>query len=475
LNSTKIVSGIKWASLQFVIETFFRFSIRLILIKFLQPSEFGLVGMATIFIAVAAAASELGMSAALIQKKSHEEVTLLYNTAFWSGIIWGILVFLFLSLLIAPIAASFYHEPILIKLIPVLSLGILIKPFTMIHAVILTRDLNFKKLAKIANGASLIAGIISLIFAYRGLGVWALAINNILAVALTIPLFILATKWKPTFEWNKEHFKDVFGFGAYSTATSIFSTLTYNIDNLMIGKLLGTSLLGNYTLSFSLTEQVRQVVSNVLNKVMYPVFGKLQDDKAKLRAYFLKIININAMVIYPLMTYLLLFAEDIILGFFGDKWSLAILPLRILSFAMMIHLLVNSFASLLRGLGKPHLEMKIIMGTTLFILIPSLYWGVHFYGLVGASVAILINKIILVIIALNILKKEIGLAPFDVLKTVVGSITSVSIVAALVTLLTYFSICTNFYFLSIIFVIAYAPLIYWFEKTMILTLVKRIQ
>jgi len=475
LNSTKIVSGIKWASLQFVIETFFRFSIRLILIKFLQPSEFGLVGMATIFIAVAAAASELGMSAALIQKKSHEEVTLLYNTAFWSGIIWGILVFLFLSLLIAPIAASFYHEPILIKLIPVLSLGILIKPFTMIHAVILTRDLNFKKLAKIANGASLIAGIISLIFAYRGLGVWALAINNILAVALTIPLFILATKWKPTFEWNKEHFKDVFGFGAYSTATSIFSTLTYNIDNLMIGKLLGTSLLGNYTLSFSLTEQVRQVVSNVLNKVMYPVFGKLQDDKAKLRAYFLKIININAMVIYPLMTYLLLFAEDIILGFFGDKWSLAILPLRILSFAMMIHLLVNSFASLLRGLGKPHLEMKIIMGTTLFILIPSLYWGVHFYGLVGASVAILINKIILVIIALNILKKEIGLAPFDVLKTVVGSITSVSIVAALVTLLTYFSICTNFYFLSIIFVIAFAPLIYWFEKTMILTLVKRIQ
>ena len=475
MNSTKIVSGIKWASLQFVIETFFRFSIRLILIKFLQPSEFGLVGMATIFIAVAAAASELGMSAALIQKKSHEEVTLLYNTAFWSGIIWGILVFLFLSLLIAPIAASFYHEPILIKLIPVLSLGILIKPFTMIHAVILTRDLNFKKLAKIANGASLIAGIISLIFAYRGLGVWALAINNILAVALTIPLFILATKWKPTFEWNKEHFKDVFGFGAYSTATSIFSTLTYNIDNLMIGKLLGTSLLGNYTLSFSLTEQVRQVVSNVLNKVMYPVFGKLQDDKAKLRAYFLKIININAMVIYPLMTYLLLFAEDIILGFFGDKWSLAILPLRILSFAMMIHLLVNSFASLLRGLGKPHLEMKIIMGTTLFILIPSLYWGVHFYGLVGASVAILINKIILVIIALNILKKEIGLAPFDVLKTVVGSITSVSIVAALVTLLTYFSICTNFYFLSIIFVIAFAPLIYWFEKTMILTLVKRIQ
>jgi O-antigen/teichoic acid export membrane protein len=475
LNSTKIVSGIKWASLQFVIETFFRFSIRLILIKFLQPSEFGLVGMATIFIAVAAAASELGMSAALIQKKSHEEVTLLYNTAFWSGIIWGILVFLFLSLLIAPIAASFYHEPILIKLIPVLSLGILIKPFTMIHAVILTRDLNFKKLAKIANGASLIAGIISLIFAYRGLGVWALALNNILAVALTIPLFILATKWKPTFEWNKEHFKDVFGFGAYSTATSIFSTLTYNIDNLMIGKLLGTSLLGNYTLSFSLTEQVRQVVSNVLNKVMYPVFGKLQDDKAKLRAYFLKIININAMVIYPLMTYLLLFAEDIILGFFGDKWSLAILPLRILSIAMMIHLLVNSFTSLLRGLGKPNLEMKIITGTTIIVLIPSLYFGVHFYGLIGASIAILINKISLVIIALVVLKKEINLSALIVFKTVKGSFISALVPSLIITILSYFLIGNNFLIFSSIYIIVYAVMIFFLEKKSILELIKHLK
>src|SRR5690606_5353534 len=162
----------------------------------------------------------------------------------------------------------------------------------------------------------------------------------------------------------------IFSFGIYSTGTSIFSTLTYNFDNLIIGKMLGASMLGAYTLSFSLTEQLRQTLSAVLNKVMYPVFGKTQDDKQKLKNYFLKIVNFNALIIYPLMAYFFLFAKEVI-SFFGEKWSDAVLPLKILSIAMMIHLLINSFTSLIRGLGKPKLEMKIIIGLTLFVLIPG--------------------------------------------------------------------------------------------------------
>lgn len=463
MESNKIVTSIKWASIQFAIETFFRFSIRLILAKLLLPNEFGLVGMSTVFISVAGAASELGMSAALIQKKNDSDAQKMYSTSFWSGIVWGIFVFSIMIFIVGPFAAYFYDEPLLIKLVPILSLGILLKPLSMIHTVILTRSMNFKYLAKVNNTAVLFAGIISILAAYFNFGVWSLAINNILSVVLSIPLLFFATKWKPIFEWNMNHFKEIFRFGAYSTGTGIFGMITYNIDNLMIGKMLGSSVLGNYTLAFSLTEQLRQVVSNVLNKVMYPVFGKIQDEKAQLKNYFLKIVNINSILMFPLMMYFILFSKQIIISFFGLEWKQTIIPLQILSGAMMVHLLVNSFTSLIRGIGKPKLEMRIIIGLTLFVLLPSLFVGIKYFGIVGATLAILINKIMLVIIGLIVLKKEIGLSFLDVLKSINSALIGIILSSLIVFCLKFFNI-SNFFLISGLYGLTYFLVIFKCEK-----------
>jgi len=474
MEPKKIVSGIKWRGLQVFLDVLFRFSIRIILAKLLLPNEFGLVGMAMVFIAVATAASEFGIEAALIQKKDDSEAEKMYSTAFWTGLVWGFSLYLIISFIVGPFAAHFYEEPMLLKLVPVLSLSILLRPLILIHIVILTRAMNFKKMAKIFNLSALIAGSIALVSAYFNFGVWALVINSVLGSLISFPLLLLTTKWKPHLEWNRSHFKNIFGFGAYSTVTTIFGTITYNIDNLMIGKLLGSSLLGSYTLSFSLTEQLRQIVSNVLNKVMYPVFGKAQDDKEKLKDYFLKIININSLVAYPLMAFILLFSKDIILGFFGDKWVEAIVPLQILSIAMMVHLLVNSFTSLIRGLGKPQLEMKIIIGLTLFVLTPSLYIGIINFGLKGAAYAILLNKIGLVIIGTIVLKKEISLSFFEILLAIKSAVIGILIASTIVIILYYFISISNMLVLAPIYIGIYFLIIYKFEKENIKKVIKHL-
>lgn len=474
MNSKSIFSGVIWTSIQFVIDILFRFGVRFVLAKLLLPDQFGLVGMCTIFIAVAGAASELGMSAALIQKKEDLEAEEMYPTAFWSGLAWGASVYVLLSFVIAPLASAFYKETMLKVLIPVLSLGVLLKPFNLIHTVILTRQMNFKSLAKILNFSVMVSGIVAIIGAYFfNFGVWALVLNNILSVFVSVPLLFYVTKWKPVFEWNKIHFKRIFGFGVYSTGTSIFSTLTYNIDNLMIGKMLGASLLGAYTLSFSLTEQIRQALSGIVNKVMYPVFGKNQDDKEKLKNYFLKIINLNAMAIYPIMSFLFLFAEEII-GFFGERWNNAIVPLKIMTIAMMVHLLVNSFTSLLRGIGKPKLEMKIIVFLTIFILIPGLYFGIKYYGLTGAASAILLNKICLAFIGLYTLRKELSLSIKKVFLAVKGAVFSIFISVLLVLFLERI-INIYLYLLIFVFCISYITLIYFMEKKQIKSLISIIR
>lgn len=469
----KIVSGLKWTSIQYAVDTIFRFSIRLVLAKLLLPEQFGLIAMCSIFLAVADAASELGMSAALIQKKENKDAEVLYPTAFSAGVMWGILLFLIMSVIVAPLASNFYSEPLLRYLIPALSISILFKPFTMIQTVVLTRDMNFKKIGRILNISSLFAGILSILAAFLGWGVWALVMNAVLAPLISLPLFYIGSSWKLQFGWDKRHFKEIFGFGAYSTITGVFSTVTYNVDNLMIGKLLGKSLLGSYTLSFSLTEQLRQIISSVLNKVMYPVFGQNQDNKVKLRDYFINIVNINAIVIYPLMGFLVIFSKEIIVQFFGEKWAEAVIPLQILAIAMMVHLLVNSFTSLVRGLGKPNLEMKIIMGLTLGILIPGLYIGISYYGIVGASYAVLLNKIALVIVGAIVLKREIDLQIVDLFKAIIKPVISVVLSGMIIYFLKcHFDSILMIVVLGVLFFGIYAFLIILMEKEKLLKILK---
>lgn len=471
METKVIIKGIKWAAIEYAFNTVFRFLVKLILAKLLMPADFGLVGMASIFIAVASAASELGMSAALIQKKTDKEATPLYNTAFWSGLALGAVFFLIMSLLVTPFAASFYNEPILKKLIPVLCIGILVNPLNLIHNVILVRSMNFKNVASVNNLSALMAGIAGLIAALAGTGVWALAIYNTLSVVLSVPLFYSRTKWKPGMEWKWRYFTRIFRFGIFSTGTSVFSTITYNIDNLMIGKIIGSSALGAYTLAFSLTEILRQAISSIINKVMYPVFGKEQNNTLILKTYFLKIVNINAIVMYPIMMYLFLFADNLIPFIFGEKWTDAVVPLQILSLAIMVHLIINSFASLLRGLGFPEIEFKIILTTTLLVLIPSLYFGITNWGLIGAASAIFVNKIALGIISIAVLNKHIHLKIKELVHELRSPVISLLLVSPLVLL---FRSTLPFEMLTFLYWLGYSGMIYLMEKKKIREILKRI-
>ena len=473
MKNNLIINGIKWTSIQFAFAFLLSFIVKLVLAKLLVPTDFGLVGMASVIIAVGSSAAELGMSAALIQKKDNDEAEKLYDTAFWTGVLWGIILYAIICFIISPIAAHFFNEQILEKLIPILSVGILIRPLNTVHISILTRSLDFKKIAIINNIATLIAGIIGIITAIMGLGVWSLAFNSFFMAVLTVPLFFVYTKWLPKLKWEKKYFLRIFSFGAYSTGTSVFSMLTYNIDNLFVGKLLGSFSLGSYSLAFTLTEKLRQTISSVVNKVMYPVFGKYQNNPQKMKRYFLKIVYINSIAIYPIMAIFFIFSKNIIL-FFGDKWLDAVTPLRILAIAMMIHLIINSFSSFLRGIGFPKLEFKIIFIQTIFIFIPCLIVGILNWGIVGAAYAILINKVTLVCIATYYLNKHLGLTIIEIIESLKSSITSIIIAGIVIFVFQNLFNVNSILFLIPVFISIYIVALIILEKEPLRLIVKQI-
>jgi teichuronic acid exporter len=407
-SKSLILKGVFWNGLQLVINQSFTFIVRLILAKLLLPEQFGIIGMATVFTGFVQVLTELGIGAALVQRKDDQLNPIHYHTSFWTGVIWSALLFLLMTFVAAPFAADFYKEPILKVLIPVISIGILLSPINLVNKAQLTKQMNFKKIARIENITNIIAGIISIIMALLGAGVWSLAFNSTAIILFAIPLYFKATGWFPKLIWSKEAFKDVFGFGIYTTGTNVINYFINNVDYLLIGKVLSAQALGAYTFAFVLTDTFRGKLMSVINNVMYPLYGKKQGDPEALKKYYLKVVSYNSIIVYPIMVLLLTLAEPIILNIFGDKWHDSIIPLKILSVSVMIHMLVNSNTALIRGLGKPGLEMKLQLFKA-FIFIPTLVFGIYTNGIIGASWAILINKVIAVIIAQYTFNKLINI------------------------------------------------------------------
>ncbi|TWR28851.1 lipopolysaccharide biosynthesis protein [Mucilaginibacter pallidiroseus] len=398
-NDKKLVtSGIFWNFLQLVVNQSFAFGLKLILAKLLFPGQFGLVGMAVVFTGFVQVLNDLGVGSALVQRKVEDLRKEHFHTAFWVGVIWSVCLFAIMSLVVAKLAAVFYHEPMLQQIIPVLSIGILVSPVNLVHKAQLTKEMNFKKLAFIDNTSNILAGVIALIMAFMGAGVWALVFNSVANLFFAMPLYFNATKWKPAFILEKQAFKDVFGFGVYTTGSNILNYLYNNIDYLLIGKLLGASSLGIYTLAFVLTDTFRSRLMAVINSVMYPIYGKKQNDPELLKKYYLKVVLFNCLFIFPIMTYFIVAGDQFVVNIFGAKWAGTVGPLQILSFSVMLHILVSGNTALLRGLGKPGLEMKQqILKAAIFV--PSLAVGIYYYGILGAAWAILLNKFIVVLVA----------------------------------------------------------------------------
>src|SRR5690606_30412210 len=339
--------------------------------------------------------TELGIGSSIIQKKDQDLNEKHFSTAFWIGIIWSGGLFLFMSFVAAPLVAKFYGEPILLSLIPVISIGILLSPINLVNKAQLTKKMDFKTIARIDNIATIAAGTISLVLAYFGAGVWSLAFNSIAIILFSIPQYFRASGWYPKFIWDNGAFKELFNFGMFVTGTNIINYLTMNLDYLVIGKLLNAELLGAYTLAFILTDTFKNRIMQVMNSVMYPFYGGIQSDLDQVRKYYLKVIEYNSIVVFPFMIFLLVYGHQLVYSFWGEQWHDTIAPLKILAVCVMFHMMVNSNTVLIRGLGYPKLEMTLQLVKAI-MFIPFLIVFIKLWGITGAAWAVLVNKVMAV-------------------------------------------------------------------------------
>jgi teichuronic acid exporter len=460
-----------WSSLQVFVNRSFGFVIKLVLARILAPTEFGLVGMAVVFTSFVEVLNDLGIAAALVQRKEEKLTEKHFHTAFWTGVAWSIVTYFVMVFLVAPFAVNFYTEPLLGKIIPVLSLGILSSPVNLVHRAQLTRKMDFKKLAFINNFSSIFSGILSLILAFLGAGVWSLVFNSIATFIIAMPMYFNATKWRPKIIWDKDAFKDVFGFGVYTTGTNLFNNLMNKLDYLLIGKLVSAAALGNYTLAFVLTDTFRSQVMGIINKVMYPVYGRVQDDKQALKKFYIMVVKFNSLLIFPVMWIFILEGEGIILTFFGEKWIDTIVPLQILSGSILFHMMVNSNTMVIRGMGKPKLELQLQFFKSVFLYVPVLSVMIYHYGILGAAWAFFIIKFISIFIVQYYLKKLIDYTFTDLFEAM-REVVLVSLIAVLAVLGIKSLINLNFAINATLFMAIYGGCIYFLMEKELSDMIK---
>ena len=362
----------------------------IIITRILLPEDYALLGMILIFMAVGQALIDGGFSSALIFKKNPLPVD--YSTVFFFNLLSSLLLFLILFL-IAPWVASFYEKQELINLIRISGLNLVIVSLSLVQMSILQKKFDFRLLAVTNIIGSLIAGIVSVFLAMKGFGTWALVAQLMIKSFLTSLFLWVFCKWIPLFKFSFSSLKQMFGFGSRLTLANLVYSIFQNIYNNIIGKLFPLNTLGFYTRSVQLQEFPVKTLTSIFQRVAFPVFSSINDDKERLKNAFRKTIKTISFISFPFIFGLIAVSDELFFVLFTEKWVPASVYFKLLCVIGLFFFFLAINGEILKAKGKSGwiLNIELITKSILIINILITYrWGVEAI-ILGQLVSVLIG------------------------------------------------------------------------------------
>lgn len=280
----RAVKGILWSGIERFSTAGVNFIIGLIIARLLSPKEYGIIAMLSIFMAISQSVIDSGFSNALIRKQDRKEID--YSTAFMFNLVAGIIMYLFLYIA-SPYIAVFYQLPILEDVTKVVGTTLIIGSFSIVQQSILTIRVDFRTQMWVSLIAAVISGGVGILMAICGFSVWALVGQMITVSLLRSVLLWIVVKWKPTTGFSKDSFRYLFGYGSKLLAAGLLETIYRNLYSIIIGKFYQAKSLGLYNRGEQIASYFPSNVTGIIQRVTFPVFSAIQDEKEKLRKAFL--------------------------------------------------------------------------------------------------------------------------------------------------------------------------------------------
>jgi len=369
-----------WSAIDVFLRHGVQFIVSVILARLLVPEDFGLIAMLTLFVSIAAIFIDGGLSSALIQRQhaTHtDESTIFYFNLIVAGFASALLC------LAAPIIAAFFENVELIDLTYVLAFNLFLGAFGSIHTTLLAKEMNFRTIAKTGAFASISSGILAIIFALQGFGVWSLALQALISSAVMVVLLWIWHPWRPVLTFSTKSLRSLFSFGGYEMAANLADAFSTNLNVILIGKLFSVRDAGFYDRAQKTQQLPITVMMNIINRVAFSAFSSHSADKQRL-AQGLKRAQIIAMAVnLPVLVCVIVLAEPLVLTLFGNQWLSAVPILQVLALGGLLWPLHVMNLSVLKAQGRADVFFWITILKKIVLI--SMIVLASFYGVMAIA------------------------------------------------------------------------------------------
>ncbi|WP_436705643.1 lipopolysaccharide biosynthesis protein [Lactiplantibacillus argentoratensis] len=340
--------------------------------RILTPKEYGIVAVCQVFILFFQMIVEAGMGPAIIQNKEldSKEIGILFNYSVVIAVTMAILFGIFGNVLV-----FFYNNAIYSKLAWLMAISIFFNGLNVVPTAVLNREKSFKIINVNQVIANCFSGITGILLAIKGFGVYALIFSAITLALTSLILNGFRANLNFVCKLDNKVLKKILAFSSYQFSFNFINYFSRNGDNILIGKFLGTTDLGNYNKAYQLLMMPNSVLLGLINPVLQPVLSDYQDNVLVIRETYLKLVRLLALIGMPLSVYLVVFAKQVVFFVYGSQWGDAVIPFQVLASTVWVQMTLSSSGAIFQARNKP----KELYTTSIYsaaILISSFSLGI---------------------------------------------------------------------------------------------------
>lgn len=389
--------------------------VTIILANLLPPRAFGLFGIVTLYTSLIVQFTSFGITAGIVQKKDVTQLQL--SSAFWINL--GFFFFAaLLVLLTGGLAADFYKESELRHLVPLLSMSIILTPFYIVHRMLIERELDFQRIAKCEIAAVIGSGIVGVVLAWMGFGVYSLAWQPIAMSSIYLITYNFSVRWRPDFVFSYSEVKELFHFSVKMKIGKMTGYVGQNVDFLILSKAFDPTLYGLYTVAYRVLFFPVRRIGRVIGEMLFPTFSRIQDDLPRIKAGVLRSINLLSLALFPLTVIIASFSRPLVNIFLNSEWSPLIDVLYLYTIVGAIMTFERVFIFIFPAVGRPGvviwLEGAKMILTGIAVLAGSPY------GLAGVGVGLLIARSLVLAVNFQMASKLLQITISDILSNIAG-------------------------------------------------------
>ncbi|MCM3903548.1 MAG: lipopolysaccharide biosynthesis protein [Pyrinomonadaceae bacterium] len=387
----RVRSGVSWNVSSSLIEQLIGFVRSVVLARLLVPEDFGLFGMALTIVAALNALTTIGLNQTILANKfdTRDELKAHLDTVWSAELIRSLVVTILVWASAFPMS-RFYGQPQLKVIIPILGLITLVQGFQNIGLVILRKEISFARIFWYELATNVLGVALTVALAVVMRNVWALVIGLLLTAALGTVLSYMFHSYRPRLALEKFALRRALNLGKFTLVIAVASYVTTMADNVMVGRLLGTAALGNYSLAYNVASAPISVLVFSLGKVLFPAYAEITAQHPKrLEQAFTKVFSISSLILLTIAVPSFLLAGEIVQLLFGGRWTSAGTVLRVLALTIPLRGVALIMSTVFFGVNRPK---QVAVGRTLeaVVFLAALYPLTAGFGLTGAAWAVVI-------------------------------------------------------------------------------------